>query len=640
MAKSFPTLEDVLGAWSHDGKYKDGPRKVQRQIFEFGAQRRWNFTVEAPTGSGKTRAMWTILRAFENLGVEGELLWVVPNKAILAQHIAECPPSAPVKFVYGQSEYGCPWAASNFTKDPANIVAAAQFSDIRRRIELLRVDEIPHFMHRRCPHYVNQQTGQTLHPDAFPCEYYLRRYDARQGGIVLCTWAFFLFTHLFVPKRLYQPPVALVIDETHTIGDLTRSCLSFDITDWHLEQCIGLLKHIEASEWQKLREFRTVMREVCKRKPTGEETLLKDEEIRRLLNILVSVDGEAIENDLERAVADGRIDEREDLPTINAIGRLTRDLRRYISSFEYSLEDPETGRKPLQYTCAYYISEKPDEKKVQYKLVVRAWYVAGLIQRMLSPCTMAFSATIGKDPDNLKFDTGIDAPLLRSGSDFPVKNTRIYMPEDTPDLAYRAQKRTGTGKVLKRIARAAKRCADEGLRSLVIVVADKERKMFLEHARNAHLNVMSYGANGKSPKEAALAFRDEGEGDCLVGTEAVYATGIDLPYGARDLEKSVPLIFILRPGLPNPRSAEAQFASKRFGRRYWALQQWKAMLKALQARGRNVRGVRDLGAAIFISQQFRGIVWPSLPVWLEEAYRRVKTLDLAVREVREFVLGK
>ena len=637
MAKSIPSSDDVLGAWSYHDQYRNGPRKVQREIFEFGARHGWNFTVEAPTGSGKTAAMYTILKAFENLGVEGELLWVVPNKAILAQHLSEFPVPM-VKRVYGQNEYECPWAASDFTKDPGNLVTAEQLPVIRQRFELPRVDEIPHFMHRRCPHYVDQQTGRTVHPTALPCAYFQNRYDARQGGVVLCTWAFFLFTHLFIPKRQYQPPAALVIDEVHMIGDLTRSCLSFDITDWHLEQCVQLLKRIDASEWKKLREFRSAMLQIVKRKPAGEETILKDAEVQRLLDILVAIDGDAIESDLQGAVADGRIDEKAELKTINAIGRLTRDLRRYITSFEYSLETEE--RKPMQYTCAFYVSEKSEGQRVQYKLVVRAWYVAGLTKKMLSPHTISFSATIGKDPDNLKFDCGIDAPILRLGSDFPVKNTRIYMPDDTPDLAYRAQKRQGTGKVLKRMARAAKRCADEGLRSLVIVVSDKERKMFLEHARTAQLNVMSYGENGRTAKEAVLAFRDEGEGDCLAGTEAMYATGIDLPYHPQDMEKSVPLIFILRPGLPNPRSAEAQFASKRFGRRYWALQQWKAMLRALQGRGRNVRGVRDLGCTIFISQQFRSIVFPSLPIWLEKAYRRGVTFDRAVREVREFVLEK
>lgn len=637
MSKSYPSLNDVFGSWSYHGQYKNGWRNAQREIFEFGAKHRWNCVVEAPTGSGKTAAMYTILKAFENQGVEGELLWVVPNKAILAQHLAEFPF---VQHMYGQNEYECPWAASDFTKDPAKLVTAAQLSVIREQVELPRVDEIPYFYHPRCWHYVDQETGKTVHPGAIGCPFYLDRHRTRQGGIVLCTWAFFLFTHLFVPKKQYQPPAVLVIDEVHTIGDLTRSCLSFDITDWHLEECITLLKRIEAEEWRKLRAFRSAMLRIVKRKSPGEETLLKDAELRTLLDILVDINDETIEKDLIQAVEDGRVDEKVELKTINTIGRLTRDLRRYISSFEYSLEDESTGRKPLQYTCTFYVPEKPGDARVQYKLVVRSWYVAPFIKKVLSPHTVSFSATIGKDSHNLEFDCGIDAPVLRLGSDFPVKNTRIYMPDDTPDLAYRAQKRHGTSKILKRIACAAKRCANQGIRSLVIVVSDKERRIFLEHAEAARLNVTSYGENGWTAKEAALAFRDEGKGDCLVGTEAMYATGIDLPYQPQDMEKSVPLIFVLRPGLPNPRSAEAQFASKRFGRRYWALQQWKAMQRAIQGRGRNVRGVRDLGCTIFVSQQFRSVVFPSLPVWLEKAYRRGVTFDRAVREVVEFVSKK
>lgn len=633
----LPSLDDVLASWSCDGKYKK-PRGVQRQIFKFGAEHRWNFTVEAPTGSGKTRAMWTILQAFKNCSPKsGELVWVVPNKAILAQHLAECPKGT-VEHVYGQNEYECPWAASDFSGEPSGLITEARLRDAREQYELPHVDEVPDFLCRKCPHFVCQETGQTEEPGVLPCPYYFDRYRTRQGGIVLCTWAFFLFTHLFVPKKQYKPPSALVIDEVHTVGDLTRCALSFDITDWHLEQCITLLKRIEAREWKKLRAFRTEMRRIVKRKPPREETLLKDAEVAKLLDLLIEIDGDVIASDLEAAVDKGLVDKKRDLKTINAIERLTRDLRRYITSFEYSLEDPRTGRKPLQYTCAYYVSE-PQGGKVQYKLVVRSWAVSSLIKKMLSPCTMAFSATIGKDPEMLKFDCGIEAPLLRLGSNFPVENTRIYMPDDTPDLAYRAQKRFGTSKVLKRVARAAKRCADRGVRTLVIVVSEKERQMFLEYAQRAKLNAVSYG-NERTAKEAALAFRDRGEGDCLVGTEAVYATGIDLPYQPRAMERSAPIIFILRPGLPNPHSAEAQFAQKRFGRQYWALQTWKAMLKALQARGRNVRGVRDLGCAIFISQQFRSIVFPSLPVWLEKAYRRGITFDQAVRDALKLVAGE
>ena len=123
---------------------------------------------------------------------------------------------------------------------------------------------------------------------------------------------------------------------------------------------------------------------------------------------------------------------------------------------------------------------------------------------------------------------------------------------------------------------------------------------------------MSYG-NGVTAKDAAAAFKD-GQGTALVGTEANYAEGLDLPKGI------APVIFDLRPGYPSPYDPMAVFEERRFGNQRWRLWNWRVMVKALQVRGRNVRSEDDLGIIFFMSEQFRRFVFASLPEWLQPSY--------------------
>jgi Rad3-related DNA helicase len=61
------------------------------------------------------------------------------------------------------------------------------------------------------------------------------------------------------------------------------------------------------------------------------------------------------------------------------------------------------------------------------------------------------------------------------------------------------------------------------------------------------------------------------------------------------------------------------------------------MLSVLQVRGRNIRSEDDLGATVFISQQFRRSVFASLPVGLQSSYKGDLTLDQCVKEAMELV---
>jgi len=56
------------------------------------------------------------------------------------------------------------------------------------------------------------------------------------------------------------------------------------------------------------------------------------------------------------------------------------------------------------------------------------------------------------------------------------------------------------------------------------------------------------------------------------------------------------------------------------------------MLSVLQVRGRNIRSEDDLGATIFISQQFRRSVFASLPKTIQPSYKGGLTLDQCVKE--------
>jgi len=66
------------------------------------------------------------------------------------------------------------------------------------------------------------------------------------------------------------------------------------------------------------------------------------------------------------------------------------------------------------------------------------YHVAALVKRLLAPMTVAYSATIG-NPEVFGFETGIKFPFYTFPSDFPVENTRTFLPTDTANLAVKGR---------------------------------------------------------------------------------------------------------------------------------------------------------------------------------------------------------
>jgi Rad3-related DNA helicase len=274
-------------------------------------------------------------------------------------------------------------------------------------------------------------------------------------------------------------------------------------------------------------------------------------------------------------------------------------------------------------------SDLSDSKRVQYKLIIKAYQVAGLIKRMLPEKTLAMSATIG-DEDSFGFETGIRGRFESLTSDLPAKNTRVFLPTDLASLAFNERSRGEPNKTFRRIIRTAKAFAAKGLRSLIIVISEAERQKILQFSAEEGLNVVSYG-NGVVAKDAATRFR-EGEGDALIGTAAHYSEGIDLPKGM------APIIFFLRPGYPSPNDPLAQFEERRYSMgRIWGLRRWRVMNQALQVRGRNQRSKSDIGVCFFMDRRFKKFLEQSLPEELKRAYVSGKTFDECVAEAKELL---
>lgn len=589
-------LSDWQAHFPRSEKYHHGPWKSQEEILEFVAKN-GSVIIESPTGTGKTAVEYTILKTSQSKE-KGPFFLITPNKTLVEQIHREFPG---LKVALGRNEHECLYYEEKF-----------------------RADEVPCSMLKECPHRVDQTSGETKE-GVSPCPYLQQKYEAKEG-IVVCTMSFYLFTQLFGQE--FGQPKVLVIDEAHRIAEVFRNSLSYEITDYHLEQSINLLQKVRIEEFAILKKFLGLIRQIVKKKPAGETTLLEDKEIQQLIRILMTIDEKSLTQKIKEAVKKGLIDPRRDRLVLKKLEVLTRDLRRYLCSFEYSLETDE--RKPLNYTCAFYKAEKGEKERTQHKLIIKCYYVAPLIRKILSPLTVSLSATIG-DPEIFGYETGIRDPFLALSSNFPVDNSRIYLPTDTPNLAMNARRKRDMTQVLRKIAKTCQYFAQQGHRSLVVTISNLERQKFLLLAAEEGLKAISYG-NGRTPKETALAFR-EGEGDTLVGTAANYSEGVDLP------KRIAPIIFFLRPGYPNPRDAGTLFEERRFGSQRWALWNWRVMQQALQVRGRNVRSRSDIGVTFFISQQFKRILFAALPKWLEEAYRNDFTFDQAVADVK-LLLGR
>lgn len=595
-------------------RYIGRPNKSQREAFEKIARQASSLLLEAPTGTGKTAIGFTVLMALVKAGYSG-LWYVVPNKALVDQVAALHPE---VTRVYGRNEYPCLYFEG----------------------QDLSADDIP-CLSIECPHRVDMETGETVDPDATPCPYYLAKYHAKtSSSIVVCTMSFYLFNTLF--SRGSEPASALVIDEVHRLPDVVRGALSYDISDYHLERSIALLEAVEEDEAAGvLKEFYRQMKRIlaARKRSNNPLQILSPEEIDNLLTVLYQIDAGKLQASATKAIrrALASADE-EGLKTLKQLQTIAYDLTRYVRSFEYAQSTEE--HEPLNYvTYAYRTDELVGNEKVRQKLVIRNYYVVPRIRRILAPFTLAYSATIG-DPKIFGYESGIQSRFLSLLNTFPEQNTRLYLPIDAPQLAAAKRDVDEPRPTLRRIAKMCSKHAGKGLRSLVIVVSEEERTMFLEEAKRAKLSVVSYG-EGVTARAAAAVFRD-GKGDVLVGTTAQYGEGLDLPDGM------APVIHLLRPGYPNPREPQAQFEVQRFGKTKkrrqgrerkdppWWLWQYREVIKALQARGRNVRSARDRGVTIFWSASFGNFLPGGLPDWLKPSWRR-RHIDEIEDEIVEFL---
>lgn len=598
--KSRPQLPRTLNLKKHFPFHQFPEiRPNQLAAFEVIEAEDGRATLEMPVGEGKTVVGVTFLRALAAMGV-GPLFYIVPTKTQVDQVCRFFPDLQPV---YGRGEHDC-----LFYPD-----------------EQLKADQIPTVLCRGCDHYVDQESGAVNVPGVVPCPYYQQKYAAKQQPIVVCTMAFYLFTQLF--SKEWDEPAGLVIDEAHQLPRVVRNCLSYEITDYHLWRSADLLAEIDGVAAHQLRAFGRKMVSIIKRKPAGQGTLLKDSEIIELIDMLEVIDAGAVERQVSAAIRRGQINPKEDRETLRQLETIVRDLRRYIHTLEYSLATKQ--RYALNFTYGYYEEEMGADDKAHYRLVIKAHYVAPIIAKILSPRTVAYSATIG-DGEMFGWESGIRGKVYSFGSDFPSQNTRIFMPTDTRNLAFQARKKQDVTRTLRQIARAAKKFARRGHRSLVVVGSNRERMKFLTIAEEEGLSALTYG-NGAPAKTVAARFIG-GEGDCLVGTIAQYGEGVDLP------RQIAPIIFMLRPGYPHPNDPGTQFEERRFSNgQVWAIRNWRVMQEALQVRGRNIRSASDLGVTFFMSQQFRRFLRPSLPPWLQPSYRNTLTFEQCVAETLQLL---
>lgn len=561
---------------------------------------------ELPTGSGKTAIGMTFLKALAAEG-RGPLFYITPTKAQVEQ-IKKLHPE--VKAVYGRNEYDCLYYEPE---------------------QPFRADQIPCSLLIDCEHRVDQMSGELFggNPLLAACPYLQEKFVAKQGGIIVCTTAFYLFTALF--NREWGDPAGLVIDEAHQVAQTVRQALSYEITDWHLGQLVDALRDVDARIAAKLERLQQEMVRIIRTKPASQQTLLEEDEISELIGLIsrIEPDGELttrLKERVDRKVARGQLERAEGVATLKQMETIVRDLGRYLRSLQYALPE-EGGRNALNYCFATYLKERDPAKHVQYRLIVKSHYVAPLVRRFLAPFTLAMSATIG-DAGVLEFETGIRGPFYSFGSDFPHEKTRIFLATDAPDLSWNAQRANRGGNLLNRslrqIVRACRRFAEADIRSLVIVTSDAERVKFAKFAHEEGIEAITYDATF-SARAAAGLFK-EGNGHVLVGTKANYGEGLDLPRGL------APVIFFLRPSYPPPHDPATIFEDRRFGRQRWKVWNWRVMIEALQARGRNIRSRTDQGVTFFVSRQFGRFVAGSLPEWLRPAYRNELTFEECVAE--------
>ncbi len=609
MQHHWLTWDELSSQFPKDGEFRDGMRPVQETGLRFVADK-GSSILELPTGSGKTAIEVAITRTARKNFKRAFL--VTPTKAIAAQIIERFPNDFTVAL--GRNDFPCFY----YERDKTGLTVESETK--------FKADEIPCSMLRDCPHRVNQETGETFETGAIPCPYLKQKFEARTTTKpVLATLAFYLYSRLF--SKDFPEPDVLIIDEAHRVPETVRSALSYDITDWHLEKAVELLERAgQDGAAEALNRFRRRMISIVKKKPAHRGTLLSAEEITSLIDLLADIDESAVRYAVSKAILDGVLDSKKEVDVLKKIEGVVGNLRRYIKSLEFSL--PLANRGALAYTYAYHVEEKDDNDRVQHKLVVCSHHIAGLMKLLLGKTTIALSATIG-DSTIFSQESGIKGSFLTVAPSFPPEHTCICMPTDTPNLAFNERKRGTVTNVMRRMARASKKLASKGIRTLHVVVSNEERVRLIEIMAEEGVNAISYG-NGVTARDAAQRFKN-GEADALIGTAQHFGEGIDLP------RQVAGVIFGLRPAYPPPDAPRTQFEERRYGNQRWAIWNWRVMLSVLQWRGRNIRSDDDLGVTIFISRQFRRTVFSALPKTLQSSYRGDWTLDQCVKEAEKLV---
>lgn len=610
MQNHWLTWEELKSQFPTDGEFKDGMRPKQEVGLRFVGEK-GSAILELPTGEGKTAMEVTIARTAKKHFRSCFL--VTPTKTVLEQIRQRFPNDFTIAL--GRGDFPCFF----YERDKEGLSALSKTK--------FKADQIPCSMLHTCPHRVDQEVGDTKEPGVYPCPYLKQKFEAKTSRKpVLATLAFYLYSRLF--SKGFPEPDVLIIDEVHRLPETVRGALSYDITDWHVERAVAILDHVEEHEASAaLDHFRKRMVSIVKRKSSKRGTLLEASEITELLGILDSIDSRAIERSVAKAIKDDSLDTEDDVHVFKKVESVVKNLRRYVRSLQLSL--PLENRGALAYTYAYHVEDKDEKDRVGNKLVVCSHYINPLVKLLLGKTTVTLSATIG---DNAIFgqESGVQLPFLTLPPSFPAEKTRIFMPTDTPNLAFNERKHGDVTKVMRRIARIAKKLANNGIRSLHVTVSNEEREKLLALMNEEGVNAISYG-NGVTAKQAAIRFKD-GEGDALVGTMSNFGEGVDLP------RQTAPAIFVLRPGYPPPDDPRTQFEERRYGNNRWAIWNWRVMLSVLQVRGRNIRSEDDLGVTFFISQQFRRSVFASLPQTLQVSYKGDLTLDQCVKEAIELVV--
>ncbi len=549
--------------------------------------------LQAPTGTGKTALGYTFLKTHCESGENG--FYVCPNKTLVDQVVKLYPE---VMAMYGRNEYDC-----LYYSDP------------------YKADEIPCSLLRDCGSRVDLETGETFEKGAKPCPYLQAKYQSRKKQLVACTTPYYFFEAL----GREELPNAIVIDEVHKWADSIRGMLQYNITDARLEEFWALLTAIDCiSEAKNIRDFADSMIATIRQYEAGRRTsLITDDDLRTMLKIILKIKRSKIDEKVKKAILEKKINPKTDREILNDLDEFTGSLYNYVRSLEFALETKE--RKPLTYVFGYWDKKLEEGKKAQYVLTIRSYAIAGLTKAKLLPeKRLAMSATIGDDPQILMNETGITGEFIDLVSDFPIENTRICIPDDAVDLSMKGMRRNDKNRTLRQILQGVLVGKRAGIRSLVIVVSEDERKKILDFASEIGVEAISYSETIKA-REAVNMFRD-GIGDVLVGTEAQYGEGIDLPDGAAGFT------FYLRPGYPSPEDPQAQFEERRLGNRRWALWTWRVILKMLQARGRTIRSVDDKGYIFLMSKQFKRFTYAGLPKWLKESYVYTRTFDEALKD--------